>query len=242
MYMAFYCLFISAKSREVDRIFLFFIFTISPFLSRWGHSQPHSPRWTKVPLSSFFLIFHSFLFFLKLSWFLSSLWPSGWMSWPPGKALATPPHQDVKSFSSRYVSLCLLMFHGFLFVSMMCNTHDIQSFIPLLTFSRSVRSSSRLCFFFFFNFFFSSFIKIFAVSLRIFIFFSHSNDAAIWHFMLIHISKVRCLYQVIGFFFFNFPYFIKIIFVMLLLHISPHLLVYIWSLIGSLISKDMVKK
>ena len=54
-----------------------------------GRSQPHSPGWARVPLSSFFPQI-SIKFFLKLYLFSSSFWPSGWASRPPGKALATP--------------------------------------------------------------------------------------------------------------------------------------------------------
>ena len=57
-----------------------------------GRSQPHSPGWARVPLSSFFSSnFDQFiLFFLKLYSFSSSFWFSGWAACPPGKALATP--------------------------------------------------------------------------------------------------------------------------------------------------------
>ena len=51
-----------------------------------GRSQPHSPEWARVPLSSNFHHFF-FLFFLKLCSFLSSFWLSGWATRPPGKAL-----------------------------------------------------------------------------------------------------------------------------------------------------------
>ena len=55
-------------------------------------SQPHSPAWARVPLSSFFSSNFNqfFLFFLKLYLFSSSFWPSRWASRPTGKALATP--------------------------------------------------------------------------------------------------------------------------------------------------------
>ena len=62
-----------------------------------GRSQPHSPGWARVPLSSFFLkisINFSY-FFLKLYLFSSSFWSSGWASRPPGKALATPLGQTL---------------------------------------------------------------------------------------------------------------------------------------------------
>ena len=57
-----------------------------------GRSQPHSPGWTRVPLSSFFpqILINDFYFFLKLYSFSSSFWSSGWATRPPGKALATP--------------------------------------------------------------------------------------------------------------------------------------------------------
>ena len=57
-----------------------------------GRSQPHSPGWARVSLSSSFakILINFFLFFLKLDSFSSSFWPSGWASRPPGKALATP--------------------------------------------------------------------------------------------------------------------------------------------------------
>ena len=50
-----------------------------------GCSQPHSPRWARVPLCSFFLKSRSkcFLFFLTLCSFSSSFWPSGWAT--PGR-------------------------------------------------------------------------------------------------------------------------------------------------------------
>ena len=48
-----------------------------------GRSQPHSPRWARVSLSSNFHTF--FLFFLQLSSFLSSFWLSGWASRPLGR-------------------------------------------------------------------------------------------------------------------------------------------------------------
>ena len=60
-----------------------------------GRSQPHSPGWARVPLSSFFpkiLIFFPYFssnfshFFPR---FFSSFWLSGWATRPPGKALAT---------------------------------------------------------------------------------------------------------------------------------------------------------
>ena len=53
-----------------------------------GCSQPHSPGWARVPLSSFFhqISIHFSYFFLKLS----SFWPSRWASRPPGKALTAP--------------------------------------------------------------------------------------------------------------------------------------------------------
>ena len=57
-------------------------------VSYQGHSQPHCPQWARVPLSLFF--HHLFLFSLKLSSFLSSFWPSRWVTRPPGKALAMP--------------------------------------------------------------------------------------------------------------------------------------------------------
>ena len=50
-----------------------------------------SPGWAKVPLSLCSSNFHHFfLFFFKLSTFLSSFWLFGWASYPPRKALATP--------------------------------------------------------------------------------------------------------------------------------------------------------
>ena len=56
-----------------------------------GRSQPSSPGWARVPLSSFSLKFGSiFLFFLKHNLFSSSFWPSGWVNRPLRKALATP--------------------------------------------------------------------------------------------------------------------------------------------------------
>ena len=53
-----------------------------------GRSQPHSPGWARVHLSS--NLRHFFLLFPKLSSFLSSFWPSGWATWPSGEALAMP--------------------------------------------------------------------------------------------------------------------------------------------------------
>ena len=49
-----------------------------------GSSQPHSPRWARVPLSSFFLKSRlSFLIFPQIFYsFSSSFWPSGWASRP----------------------------------------------------------------------------------------------------------------------------------------------------------------
>ena len=57
-----------------------------------GRSQPHSPGWARVPLSSFFpqISIKFFLFSLKLYSFSSSFWPFRWASRPPGKAQATP--------------------------------------------------------------------------------------------------------------------------------------------------------
>ena len=56
-----------------------------------GRSQPHSPGWARVPLSSFFPQISINLFnFPQLYSFSSSICPSGWASRPPGKALATP--------------------------------------------------------------------------------------------------------------------------------------------------------
>ena len=57
-----------------------------------GCSQPHSPGWARVPLSSFFpQISIKFSYFSSNFYsFSSSFWPSGWESRPPGKALATP--------------------------------------------------------------------------------------------------------------------------------------------------------
>ena len=53
-----------------------------------GRSQPHIPGWASVPLSFLFLKFSSFfLFFLKLSPFLSLFGPPGGATRPPGKTL-----------------------------------------------------------------------------------------------------------------------------------------------------------
>ena len=54
-----------------------------------GRSQPHSPGWARVPLSSFFpqILIH-FSYFS--SSFSSSFWPSGWATRPPeGPGYAT---------------------------------------------------------------------------------------------------------------------------------------------------------
>ena len=55
-------------------------------------SQPHSPGWARVPLSSFFpQIAIKFSYFSSNFYsFSCSFWLSGWASRPPGKALATP--------------------------------------------------------------------------------------------------------------------------------------------------------
>ena len=47
-------------------------------ISEQGRSQPHSPGWARVPLSSFISLNfdHVFLLFLKLFSFSSSFWPS----------------------------------------------------------------------------------------------------------------------------------------------------------------------
>ena len=61
------------------------------FCSCWqGRSQPHSPRWARVPLSSFSPpnFDHFFLFFLKLFSFSSSFWLSGWAREGPDHATA----------------------------------------------------------------------------------------------------------------------------------------------------------
>ena len=56
-----------------------------------GRSQPHSPRWARVPLSLFSSNFHHFFkFFIKHSSFLFSIRPSRWTSHPPKKILAAP--------------------------------------------------------------------------------------------------------------------------------------------------------
>ena len=85
-------------------------------LNHQGHSQPHSPEWARLPLSSFFpQISLNFLFFLKLSSFSSSFWSSRWASCPPRKALAKPlwtmPHIAV--------NLCILM-HQWIVLQMRC--------------------------------------------------------------------------------------------------------------------------
>ena len=57
-----------------------------------GRSQPHSPGWARVPLSSFLpqiSIYFSY-FSSKLYLFSSSILPAGWATRPPGKTLATP--------------------------------------------------------------------------------------------------------------------------------------------------------
>ena len=57
-----------------------------------GRSQPHSPGWARVPLSSFFpqiLIKFSY-FSSNFTSFLPHFGPPGGASRPPGKALATP--------------------------------------------------------------------------------------------------------------------------------------------------------
>ena len=52
-----------------------------------GRSQPHSPGWAIVPLSSFFLkiLINFSYFFPKFYLFSSSFWSSGWASRPPGE-------------------------------------------------------------------------------------------------------------------------------------------------------------
>ena len=68
------------------------LYAIHLKLGAQGRSQPHSPGWARVPLSSFFpqILIIFVLFFLKLFSFSSSFWLSGWATRPTGKALATP--------------------------------------------------------------------------------------------------------------------------------------------------------
>ena len=57
-----------------------------------GRSQPHSPGWARVPLSSFFpqILINFSYFSSNFYLFSSSFWLSGWASRPSGKVLATP--------------------------------------------------------------------------------------------------------------------------------------------------------
>ena len=239
MYMAFYCLFISTKSREVDRIFLFFLFLPFPSfyqdggiasLTALGGQEFHCPHF-----SSYFI--HSY-FFSNFLHFCPHFGPlGGWVD-----HLGRP-------WLRYYLKMLNLfhqdMFHCFFWFSMVsssfqwCAIRMIYS--PLFRYLH-FQGRSGVVAGYILSYHFSSFIKIFTVSFRIFIFFPHSNDAAIWYFIIDSYQQGQVLVSGYWIFFFSFPYFIKIIFVMLLLHISPHLSVYIWSLIGSLISKDMVKK
>ena len=64
---------------------------LRPFIRPQGRNQPHSPGWARLPLSSFFpqvsidFSYSSSNFFSFSSFFC----PSGWVTRPPGKALAT---------------------------------------------------------------------------------------------------------------------------------------------------------
>ena len=63
--------------------------------SKLSTPPPGRASQSRVGKSSTLLIFSSnfdqfYLFFLKLYFFSSSFWPSGWANRPPGKALATP--------------------------------------------------------------------------------------------------------------------------------------------------------
>ena len=67
----------------------------------YGYEQPwrslFGAGWAKVPLSSNFD--QIVLFFFKLSPFSSSFWPSGWVTHPPGKTMATPLLQHFLQFA-----------------------------------------------------------------------------------------------------------------------------------------------
>ena len=66
---------------------------LQPVTEKQGRSQPHSRRWARVPLSSFFPKFRLFFsyFSSNFSHFLPHFGiPGGRASRPPGKTLATP--------------------------------------------------------------------------------------------------------------------------------------------------------
>ena len=83
------------QAGESSPNFIFAVVNLDPIIlgKRWiqGRSQPHSPGWARVPLSSFFTqVSTNLSYFSSNNLFFSSFWPYGWATRPPGKALATP--------------------------------------------------------------------------------------------------------------------------------------------------------
>ena len=111
-----------------------------------GCSQPHSPGWARVPLSSFFLKFRSvFLIYPQSLLIFSSFWPSGWVPRLPGKALATP------LLWSFYVYIVINGCRVFLLTSYFIEPFDLKRLVMASHQLGYAKGSRRYSFFFMFS-------------------------------------------------------------------------------------------